>query len=330
MILSSTATKAIFSCGIVALILAITDAAAQQPNAPAVIGLLRPGSPPDPYADAFRSALRDLGHTEGKTIRLEYRWMEGKPSVLPTLARELVDLRVDVIVTQGESMTRPVKQATNSIPIVMATSGDPVGAGLIASLARPGGNVTGLSTVSRDLSGKRLEILKEIAPKVSRVAMFYDPKIIAASLELKEAQATAPILGMSVQPLEVKAAGDLDPAFDAIRRERADALIVQGDPFTMTQLRRILELAGKQNLPVISVFGDFADAGGLMSYGPNRLDMFRRAAWYVDKIVKGSKPADLPVEQPTKFELVINLKAAKQIGLAIPPNVLARADRVIR
>jgi putative ABC transport system substrate-binding protein len=274
--------------------------------------------------------LRDLGYIEGQTIAFEYRWLEGKSARLSALAAELVRLKVDVIVTQGESMTRPVKATTSTIPVVMATSGDPVGAGLIASLAHPGGNITGLSSISAYVSGKRLEILKEAVPKVSRVAMLYNPTIVSAVLEVKEAQAAAPTLRLTVQPLEARTPGDLVPAFEAISRARADALLVQGDPFTMTQRRPILDLAIKRRLPVISVFSDFADAGGLMSYGPDRLDMFRRAAVYVDKILKGAKPADLPVEQPTKFELVINLKAAKQIGLTIPPNVLARADRVIR
>jgi putative ABC transport system substrate-binding protein len=274
--------------------------------------------------------LRDLGYVEGQSVAIEYRWAKGKSVQLPALAAELVGLKVDVIVTQGEVATRPVKKATSTIPIVMATSGDPVGAGLIASLAHPGGNTTGLSSISADLSGKRLQLLKEAVPKVARVAMFYNPTILSAALEVKEARIAAPTLGMTVQPLEVRNPADLDPAFEAMTRERADALVVQGDPFTMTQRSRILDLASKHRLPVISVFEDFVSAGGLMSYGPDRLDMFRRAAVYVDKILKGAKPADLPVEQPTKFELVINLKAAKQIGLTIPPNVLARADRVIK
>ncbi|MGH7827482.1 MAG: ABC transporter substrate-binding protein [Candidatus Binatia bacterium] len=314
-----------------AMLFALCAAAQAQPPAKIPrVGLLRPGSPPDPYVDAFRQGLRDLGYIEGQSVAIEYRWLEGRSARLPALAAELVHLKVDVIVTQGEVMTRPVKKATNTIPIVMATSGDPVGAGLISSLARPAGNITGLSSVSADISGKRLQLLKEAIPTVSRVAMLYNPTIVSAVLEVKGAQIVAPPLGMTVQPLEMRTPADLRPAFDAMTRERADALLVQGDPFTMTQRSRILDLATKRRLPVISVFGDFVNAGGLMSYGPNRLDMFRRAAIYVDKILKGAKPADLPVEQPTKFEFVINLKAAKQIGLTIPANVLARADRVIR
>jgi len=327
----SNHSKAHCLYAICALLVAFcASAGAQEHGKTPRVGLLRPGSPPDPYVDAFRHGLRDLGHVEGRTIALEYRWADGKAARLPALATELIELKVDVIVTQGESMTRPVKKSTDTIPIVMATSGDPVGAGLIASLAHPGGNITGLSSVSADISGKRLQLLKEAVPKAVCVAMFYNPGIVSAVLEVKNSQATAPKLGMTIQALEVRTAGDLDPAFHAIGRERADALIVQGDPFTMTQRSRILELANKRRLPVISVFKDFSDAGGLLSYGPDRLDMFRRAAVYVDKILKGAKPADLPVEQPTKFEFVVNLKAAKQIGLIIPPNVLARADKVIK
>lgn len=294
------------------------------------IGFIRPGSPPDLYVEAFKESLRDLGYIEGQNIAIEYRWLEGKSARLPVVAAELVRLNVEVIVTQGEVMTRPVKQVTDTIPIVMATSGDPLGAGLIVSLGRPGGNVTGLSSVSADISGKRLQLLKEAVPKVTRIAMLYNPTIRSAVLEIKGTHDAAPRLGIKVQAVEMRSAGDLGPAFDALTRERADALLVQGDPFTTTHRKRILDLAAKRDLPVVSVFEDFANAGGLMSYGPNRLDMFRRAAVYVDKILKGAKPADLPVEQPTKFELVINLKTAQRLGLTIPPNVLARANRVIK
>jgi putative ABC transport system substrate-binding protein len=306
------------------------SAEAQQPKKVPRIGLLRPGSPPDPYVDAFRQGLRDLGYVEGKTIAIEYRWADGKSAQLPVLATELFHLKVDVIVTQGELATRAVKKATSTVPIVMATSGDPVGAGLVASLSRPGGNVTGLSSVAPDLNGKQLQLLKEAVPKVSRVAILYDRTNLATVLGVKEVQVAAPALGLTVQPLEVRASDDFGPAFDAMTRERAEALFTFGDPFTITHQRRILDFAAKRRLPVISQFSDFADDGGLMSYGPNRLDMFRRAATFVDKILKGAKTADLPVEQPMKFEFIINLKTAKQIGLTIPPNVLARADKVIR
>ena len=303
---------------------------AQQVEKVPRIGLVRPGSPPDPYVDAFRQGLRDLGYVERQSIGIEYRWAEGRSARLPLFAAELVHLKVVVIVTQGELATRAVKEATSTIPIVMATSGDPVGAGLVASLPRPGGNVTGLSSVAPDLNGKQLQLLKEAVPKVSRVAILYDRSNLATVLGVKEAQFAAPALGLTLQLLEVRSPDDFGPAFDAMTRERAEALFTFGDPFTLAHQRRILDFAAKRRLPAISQFRDFADDGGLMSYGPNRLDMFRRAATFVDKILKGAKPADLPVEQPTKFELVINLKTAKQIGLTIPPNVLARADKVIK
>ncbi len=303
-------------------------APAQQPAKIPRVGLLRPGSPPDPYVDAFRKGLRDLGYVEQQTIAIEYGWAEGRSARLPLLATELVELKVDVIVTQGEVMTRAVKEATTTIPIVMATSGDPVGAGLVASLARPGGNVTGLSSVAPDITGKRLQLLKEAVPKVSRVAILYSPTIMTNVLEVKEAHVAARTLGLTVHPLEVRAPDDLGRAFDAMTRERAEALFLFGDPFTITHERRILDLAAKRRLPTTCNW--LEAAGCLMSYGPNRLDMFRRAATFVDKILKGAKPTDLPVEQPTRFELVINMKTAKALGLTIPPSVLVRADQVIQ
>jgi putative tryptophan/tyrosine transport system substrate-binding protein len=303
-------------------------AEAQQPKKVPRVGVLRSGSPPDPYVDAFRQGLRDLGYIERQTIAIEYRWAEGKSARLPLLAAELIQLKVDVILTQGEVATRAVKEATSTIPIVMATSGDPVGAGLVASLARPGGKVTGLSAVAPDLTGKRLQLLKEAVPKVSRVAILYNPTILGAVLAVKDAQAAARTLRLTVQPVEVRAPDELGSAFDAMTRERAEAILAIGDPFTITHQRQILDLAAKRRLPTTFDWLESADC--LISYGPNRLDMFRRAATFVDKILKGRKPADLPVEQPTKFELVINMKTAKQIGLTIPPNVLARADKVIR
>jgi putative tryptophan/tyrosine transport system substrate-binding protein len=253
---------------------------------------------------------------------------EGRSTRLPLLAADLVHLKVDVIMTQGEMATRVVKEATNTIPIVMATSGDPVGAELVASLARPGGNVTGLSSVTTDLTAKRLQLLKEAVPKVSRVTFLYNPTILGTVLSVKEAQVAAPPLGLTVQPVEVRAPDELGPAFDAMTRSRAEALFAFGDPFTITHERRILDLAAKRRLPTTCDW--LESAGCLIGYGPNRLDMFRRAATFVDKILKGTKPGDLPVEQQMKFELVINLKTAKQIGLTIPPQVLAQADKVIK
>ena len=321
--------KRVFVAILFALVLALgIPAEAQQAKKVPQIALLRPGSPPDPYVDAFREGLRDLGYVEGKNIAIEYRWAEGKSARLPLLAAELVHLKVDVIVTQGEVATRAVKEASGTIPIVMATSGDPVGAGLVASLGRPGGNVTGLSSVAPDITGKRLQLLKEAVPRVSRVAILYNPTLLSLVLSMKEAQVAAPTLGLQVQPLEVRAPDELGPAFDAMTKERAEAVLAYGDPFTITHQRQILDLAAKRRLPTICEWLEPADC--LISYGPSRLDMFHRAATFVDKILKGTKPGDLPVEQPMKFELVINLKTAKQIGLTIPQSVLYRADKVIK
>jgi putative ABC transport system substrate-binding protein len=301
---------------------------AQQPKKVPRIGLLRPGSLPDPYVDAFRQGLRDLGYVEGKNIAIEYRWAEGKSARLPVLAAELVHLKVDIIVTQGEVATRAVKDATSTIPIVMATVADPVGAGIVASLASPSGNVTGLSVMAPDLTGKQLELLKEAVPKLSRVAILFNPTILGQVLGVKEAQVAAPPLGLTVQPVEVRGPDELGHAFDAMTKERAEALLLIGDPFTVTHQRRILGLAAKRRLASTCNWLESADC--LISYGADRIDMFRRAATFVDKILKGRKPADLPVEQPTKFELVINLQTAKQIGLTIPPDLLARATKIIR
>ena len=301
-----------------------TQQAAKIPR----VGLLRPGSPPDPYVEAFRQGLRDLGYVEPQTIALEYRWAEGRAARLPRLAAELVQLKVDVIVTQGEEAARVVKQATSTIPIVMATSGDPVGTGLVASLARPGGNVTGLSAVTPDIIGKQLQLLKEAVPKVSRVAILTVPGNMTIVHSMKEAQAAARTLGLTLQPRDVRAPDDLGPAFDAMSRERADALYLFADTFTIAHQRQILNLAAKHRLPTICTWRESRDC--LMSYGTDRLDMFRRAATYVDKILKGAKPADLPVEQPTKLELVLNTRTAKALALTIPPSVLSRADHVIQ
>ena len=311
------------------LLAAPNATAAQQPAKTPRVGLLRPGAPPDPYVEAFRQGLRDLGYVEGRTIALEYRWAEGSPARLAPLAAELVQLKVDVIVTQGEQATRAVKEATGTIPIVMATSGDPVEAGLVASLGHPGGNVTGMGSLVPELTAKRLQLLKEVVPKVSRVAILFNPNLSIA-LSVKEAQAAARTLDLRALPVEVRTPDELGRAFDTIAKERAQALLLFGDPFTVTHEGRILDLAVKRRLPTISVFKEFAEHGGLMSYGPNLLGSFRRAATFVDKILKGAKPADLPVEQPTRFELVVNLKAAKALGLTIPQSILIRADQVLR
>jgi putative ABC transport system substrate-binding protein len=279
---------------------------------------------------AFQQELRELGYVEGKNTIVEYRYAEGKFERLPELAAELVRLKVDILIAEGAPAAHAAKNATTVIPIVMGNAADPVGTGLVASLARPGGNITGLSDFNLAVVTKRLELLKEVVPSASRVAVLLNPANPTNPLQLKEIQAAAPALGVTLLPLEVKGADDIDRAFTAVTKERPGALIVIGDPMIGSHQRRISELVVKNRLPAIYSSRLSTDAGGLMSYGTNFDDLYRRAAYYVDKILKGRKPADLPVEQPIKFELVINLKAAKQIGVTIPPNVLARADRVIR
>jgi putative ABC transport system substrate-binding protein len=308
-----------------------SPAEAQQPKV-ARVGILFGASPSANAGriEAFRQGLRQLGYIEGKNFIIEERYAEGKLDRLPVLAAELLRLNVDLIVTVGPPVTRPVKEATNKIPIVMAFDSDPVGSGFVASLARPGGNVTGLSSISPDLTGKRLELLKEIVPKLSRVAVLGNPSNTATTLNFKEAEVAARAYGLQIQSVELRGPNDFDGALSTIIRGRADALLPLGDSVVVFHRDRIIQFATKNRLPGTYPNSEWADAGGLMSYRPDILDSFRRAATYVDKILKGTKPADLPVEQPMKFELVINLKTEKQIGLIIPPNVLARADRVIR
>jgi putative ABC transport system substrate-binding protein len=305
-------------------------AEAQQPSKIHRIGLLLAPSPSfySSRVEAFRQGLRELGYVEGKNIAIEYRYAGQKNGRLSELVAELVRLNVDVILAAGAPAAHAAKSGTKTIPIVMQ-SGDPVGTGLVANLARPGGNITGLSDFTVGVVTKRLELLKEVVPSVSRVAVLWNPTNPTNPVTLKETQTVAPALGVTLLSLEVKDADDIERAFAVIRKERPGALIVFGGVLT-THARRIAELAVNSRLPGIHATSEDVDAGGLMSYGTNFDDLFRRAAVYVDKILKGAKPADLPVEQPTKFEFVINLKTAKQIGLTIPPNVLARADRVIR
>jgi putative tryptophan/tyrosine transport system substrate-binding protein len=278
--------------------------------------------------EPFRQGLRGLGYVEGKNIVIEYRYAEGKFDLLPELAAELVRLKVDIIVTAGPSATRPAKNATATIPIVMTQDSDPIANGFIASLARPGGNITGLSTLAQELSGKRLELLKEIVPKLSRVAILGTSTIPGNAEASKETEAAATAFGVQFQYLDIRDPKDIEPVFRAANKSRADgAVVLNGPPYIQ---RRIPDFAIKYRLPAIYFSSAIVDDKGLMSYGASLSDLDRRAATYVDKILKGAKPADLPVEQPVKFELIINLKAAKRIGLTIPPNVLARADRVIR
>jgi ABC-type uncharacterized transport system substrate-binding protein len=322
----------ILSWLIAVLLLSVHVAEAQQSGKLPRVGLLFVGesSPPSPHVQALGQGLRNLGYVEGKAIVLEYRYAEGKIERLPELAAELVRLPVDVIVTALSPAIQAAKQATDTIPIVFAVSGNPLATGYVASLAHPGGNVTGLSAMDYDLTGKRLELLTEALRKVSRVAVLWNPGNGAMVLKMEEVRVAAHALRVEIKSLEARRPQDFDQALAALPREHADALLTLADPLTLFHRDRIIEAAAKNRLPAMYELQEFVEAGGLMSYGPSILDNFRRAATYVDKILKGAKPGDLPVEQPTKFELVINLKTAKQIGLTIPPNVLARADRVIR
>ena len=311
----------------------VHPAEAQQAKKDPRIGYLTAARLSDIAArvEAFRQGLRELGYVEGKNIVIEWRSAEEKLDRLPALAAELVRLKVDVIVTAGSAVTRPVKEATATIPIVMAQDIDPVGNGFVASLARPGGNITGLSTLAPEIRGKQLELLKEIVPGLSRVAVFGTSTNPGNAQALREIELVAGAFGVKLQYLEILRPKDFETAFRAAVKGRADAILMMvGGPFTSSQRPQIAELAIKNRLPAISSGREQVEAGGLVSYGVSLPDLDRRAATYVDKILKGAKPADLPVEQPTKFEFVINLKTAKQIGLTIPPNVLVRADRVIK
>jgi putative tryptophan/tyrosine transport system substrate-binding protein len=319
----------VFLCVLPTFLLLTGFSWAQQAGKVPRIGFLSTGSSSSDSTriEAFRQGLRDLGYVEGKNIAIEYRYVERN---FDQLAAELVRLKVDLIVTGGTPPTRAAKNATTTIPIVMAAVGDPVGTGLVASLARPGGNITGLSLLSPELSGKRLELLKEAFPRVTRVAVLLNPTNPATEAQLAETQVAAGSLAVELQLLEVSSPNGLEHAFSAMMRDRVSALVVLTDAMFFDNRTRIVSFAAKNRVPVTCYDSAFVDAGGLMSYGPSVPDLYHRAATYVDKILKGRKPADLPVEQPTKFELVINLKTAKQIGLTIPPNVLARADKVIR
>src|SRR5262245_13718223 len=308
------------------------SASAQQPTKIPRIGYLGGGSPSSNPAriEAFRRGLREVGYLEGENIVIEWRYAEEKLDRLPSLAAELVSLNVDVIVTAGPSVTRATKEATNTIPIVMAFDSDPVGNGFVASLARPGGNITGLSTLAPELSGHRMELLKEVVPRLSRVAVFGTSTYPSNAQALRETELAAGAFGVKLQYLDVLSHKDIETASRAASKGRAEAVLVLQTPLLVFQRTQVVDLAVKSRLPAIYPQTEYTEAGGLMYYGANTPDLFRRAATYVDKILKGRKPADLPVEQPTKFDLVINLNAANQIGLTIPPNVLARADRVIR
>jgi putative tryptophan/tyrosine transport system substrate-binding protein len=316
----------------VVLLVVAVIAEAQQPGKIPRIGFLGNSTAAleENLVEPFRQGLRDLGYVEGRNILIEYRWAEGKYQRFPTLIAELIALKVDVIVTAGTPASLAVKKATTSIPLVMIAVGDPVGTGLITSLAHPGGNITGLTSIAGDLEGKRLELLREVVPGLSHVAVFWNPASPFQVVAEKEVQAAARVLRMKVLSLGVQAQEQLDNAFATIRRERPGALLVLADRLFLHNRARIMDFATQNHLPGVHAYVELVEAGGLMSYGPSYADMHKRAAIYVDKILKGRKPADLPVEQPMKFEFVVNLKAAKQIGLTIPPNVLARADKVIK
>jgi putative ABC transport system substrate-binding protein len=308
------------------------SARAQQPTKIPRVGIvtLQPLSGIASRHEAFRQGLRELGYVEGKNIVIEFRSAEGKFDRLPALMAEIVRLKVDVILSHGPTTTRAAKQATSTIPIVMAQDPDPIGNGFVTSLARSGGNITGLSSLTTDLSGKRLELLKEILPKLSRVALFGTSSNQGNAQQQKETEVAAAALGLKLQFLDILGAKDIESAFQAAGHGRADAVFVLRSPVLNSRRTQLVQLATKNRLPATYPISEYVEDGGLMSYDANSNDLARRAATYVDKILKGAKAADLPVEQPIKFEFIVNLKAAKQIGLTIPPNVLVRADRVIR
>ena len=306
---------------------------AQQPAMVARLGILGAGSAAGARLEAFIQGLRDLGYVEGRNLVIEYRNHEGKEERLPALASELVALKVDVILAVSTVPALAAKKVTRTLPIVFAAAADPVTSGLVTSLARPGGNVTGMSALAPELVGKCLELLKQAVPRVSRVAVLWQPGAPDERTDkdmLKEAEAASRTLGVRLQAVKARGPEDVDRALSDVTKARADALIVLTSVMFISERRRLVGLAAKNRLPTVYPQRDFVDVGGLMSYGPNGPDLFRRAATLVDKILKGAKPADLPVEQPTKFELVINLKTAKALGLTIPPSVLGRADEVIQ
>ena len=308
------------------------SAHAQQPTKIPRIGLLFTATPSAAAAriEAFRQGLRELGYVEGKNILIEQRYAEGQLNHMNELAAELVRLKVDVIVTIGPAATRPAKEATHAIPIVMGVDDDPVGNGFVASLARPGGNITGLASLAPEIGGKQLELLKEIVPRLSRVAVLGTSTQPGNAQSLREAEVAAGALAVKLQYLDVLSPKDIEPVFRTASNGRAEAVLVLRASIFFSHRKQIVDLAAKRQLPAMYYTTEYVEEGGLMTYGVSITDLFRRAATYVDKILKGAKPAELPIEQPTKFELVINLKTAKRIGLTISPNVLARADRVIK
>jgi putative ABC transport system substrate-binding protein len=323
--------KTILCLSLCALLVAVSfTAEAQQAAKVPRIGFLSPSYEPSPVSEAFVGGLRELGYIEGRNIAIEYRHGDGRFDRLPELAAEMVRLKVDVIFARGLAVAKVAKDTTRTIPIVMVGS-DPVGAGLVVSLARPGGNVTGLDLTWQELTEKWLELLKEVVPRFSHVAVIWDPDGAGSSLRFTEIKGAAQTLRVKLESLEVRGSNpDFESALKTATKEQVHGVIVAATPVYRTHKTRLLNLAAKSRLPAVYDDREFVDAGGLMSYGPNHADLYRRAAYYVDRILKGAKPADLPVERPTKFELLINLKAAKQIGLTIPQSVLYRADKVIK
>ena len=327
----------VFCLALCAVLFAFGSYAQAQSKIPRV-GILFIGGRDQPHLEAFKQGLRERGYNEGKNIVLDYRYAEGKVDRLPALATELVQLKVDVIVTTSGNSARAAAQATKTIPIVLTTGADPVKSGLADGLAKPGHNVTGLSIIEEDLSGKRVEILKETFPKMTRLAYLWNPIAVSYSAadttsgnpSYDEAEKITKTVGVQLLPYKVRSLAEIEKAFANMPKVRPQALLVLQSPVMTLNSKRIVELALEQHLPGMYPSNQFAQEGGLIAYGPVIADLYRRAAIYVDKILKGANPAELPIEQPTKFELVINLKTAKQIGLTLPPNVLARADRVIR
>ena len=320
-----------FNCLLITVLLITGFVDAQQPKKIPRVGFLSPSAISGEFRrfDAFKQGMQELGYVEGQNVHIEHRSAGGKTASLSKLVDELIALKVDVIVTVGNQAAQAAKQATSTIPIV-ATSGDPVGAGLVESLARPGGNVTGLANLSYDLAAKRLELLKEVVPNASRVAVIWSKDSLDAGRWIKEMESAAAMMKIDLKPMEIKGPKDFESVISNLKKQRQDGFIPLRDPHIVRQLKLIVGIAAKNRLAAIYDDRAFVEAGGLMSYGTDLAHLDRRLAVYVDKILKGSKPADLPVEQPMKFELLFNLKAAKQIGLTIPPNVLVRADRVIR
>jgi len=328
----SMLSKSFLSLALCALLVAFSSwAQAQQPTKISRIGYIGGSdSAESARTEAFRQGLRDLGYLEGRNIIIEQRYAEGKADVARSLAAELVRLKTDVIVTVGSIPTRAAQEVTRAVPIVMAQDPDPVGNGFVASLARPGGNITGLSNLGPELSGKRLELLKEVLPSLTRVAIFGTSNFPGNAQILKETQRTAGVLKLQLQYVDVLDSKRIETAFQEVKKGHAEAVLVTAGRVFTSERPKLAAFAVKSRVPAIYYATEFVEDGGLMTYGANRSELSRRAATYVDKILKGASPAELPVEQPSKFEFIINLKAAKQIGLTIPPNVLARADRVIK